>query len=495
MSETRRDFLKFVLAGSVAAGCPIDLSALAPAAPATPQLDGEHYDICHQVRDGIVFERPPVSKRYDVVIVGGGVSGLSAAYFLQQHNFLLLEKEPHWGGNAYLEMYGDQAFATGSAFDFKDSASDQLSREIGLNPLPINSPDPTIVNGKWVADTWRTGLDELPYSPAVRESFKKFRKEMVALDPDKDAEHLDSFPLSQILKSYPPEITQWWDGYGPSNWGAKSADTSTLAAVIDLKEMAGDEPDARVTLPGGNGALAQRLAEILQKTFADHILAGATTVAVDPQKDEIHVTYMLDGQLRTVAAKFVIMATPKFITARLVSGLPDAQLEAMSSIRYCPYPVVNMIFDRPIYNKAYDTWCPGNSFSDFVVTDWVSLKQPQYRQKNSILTFYTPMPIIDRAKLLTDAGCQKIAANVLRDFKNLLPEFNVDPIELHFYRRGHPMFLPTPGTFTKTIPAASRQFDRIYFANTDSVGPVSDIAAAVEVSRRASEQIEKRMAM
>jgi monoamine oxidase len=493
MSETRRDFLKFVLAGSVAAGCPIDLSALAPASPATPQLDGEHYDICHQVRDGYVFERPPVSKRYDVVIAGGGVSGLSAAYFLQQHNFLLLEKEPHWGGNAFLETYGGQAFATGSAFDFKGSASDQLAREIGLDPLPINAPDPTIVNGKWVADTWRTGLDDLPYSPAIRESFMKFRKEMVALDPDKDAEHLDSFPLSQILRNYPPEITQWWDGYGPSNWGAKAADTATLAAVIDLKEMAGDEPDARVTLPGGNGALAQRLAEILQKTFTDHILAGATTVAVDPQKDEIHVTYMLDGQLRTVAAKFVIMATPKFITARLVSGLPEAQLEAMSSIRYCPYPVINMIFDRPIYNKAYDTWCPGLSFSDFVVADWVSLKQPQYRQKNSILTFYTPLPIIDRTKLVTEAGCQKIAANVLRDFKNLLPEFNVDPIELHFYRRGHPMFLPTPGTFTKTIPAASRQFDRIYFANTDSVGPVSDIAAAVEVSHRAVEQIEKRM--
>jgi monoamine oxidase len=490
MSETRRDFLKFVLAGSVAAGCPIDLSALAPA---TPQLESERFDICHQVRDGYVFERPPASKRYDVVIVGGGISGLSAAYFLQQHNFLLLEKEPHWGGNAYLETYDAQPFATGSAFDFKDSASDQLAREIGLNPLPINSPDPTIVNGKWVADTWRAGLDELPYPAAVRESFKKFRKEMVSLDPDKDVEHLDSFPLSQILKNYPPEVTQWWDSYGTSNWGSKSVDTSALIAVSDLKEMAGDEPDPRVTLPGGNGALSQRLAEILQQRLAEHMLAGATTVAVEPQKDEIHVTYVHDGQLRTVAAKFVIMATPKFITARIVSSLPDAQLEAMTSLRYSPYPVINMIFDRPIYNKAYDTWCPGISFTDIVVADWVSLRQPQYRQKNNILTFYTPISEADRKKLLTDAGCQKIAANVLHDFKNLLPEFNVDPIEVHFYRRGHPMFLPTPGSFTKIIPLASRQFDRIYFANTDSGGPGSDVAPAVEVSRRAAEQIEKRL--
>ena len=116
------------------------------------------------MRDGQQFDKPPVSSRHDVVIVGGGVSGLSAAYFLRGRDFLLLEKEPHWGGNAYLEEYQGQAFATGSAFDEKDSPSQQLAREIGLIELPINSPDPTIVGGKWVPDTWGAGLDQLPYS-------------------------------------------------------------------------------------------------------------------------------------------------------------------------------------------------------------------------------------------------------------------------------------------------------------------------------------------
>ena len=162
MTTSRRDFIKFVVAGSVVAGCPLNEALLATSSPVQPDVNGEHFDVCHQVRDGHHFEHPGVSKRCDIVVAGGGVSGLSAAYFLQKHNFLLLEKEPHWGGNAYLEEFQGQAYATGAAFDFRDSAGDALARELGLTLLPIDNPDPTIIKGTLVEDTWRQGLDQLP---------------------------------------------------------------------------------------------------------------------------------------------------------------------------------------------------------------------------------------------------------------------------------------------------------------------------------------------
>ena len=119
------------------------------------------------------------------------------------------------------------------------------------------------------------------------------------------------------------------------------------------------------------------------------MLTDATIVAVVPERNDVQVTYMRDGGLKTVAAKAVIMATPKFITRRIVEGLPAAQSDAMKQIRYVPYPVVNLIFDKPVFNGGYDTWCPGgNTFTDFIVADWVVRNQPDYRQNLNIYVLH-----------------------------------------------------------------------------------------------------------
>jgi monoamine oxidase len=494
MESDRRNFIKFVVAGSVAAGCPVDLSLLAAPGP-TPAVDGEHNEICHQVRDGHAFSRPPASAKRDIAIVGGGMSGLSAAWFLRGQDFLLLEKEEHWGGNAYLEEYAGQAFATGTAYTSKkESGVLQVCKELGIEPLPIDCPDGLILNREFVPHAWREGLDHLPYPQNVRDSFRKFKQEMLKVDLMKRFRELDALPLTDLLKGYAPELKVWWDNYGPSNWGARAADTSALVGLGDFQDFAADEPDERVTFAGGLGAISRKLTERLHASHQDHMLAGATTVAVEQGKNDVTVTYVHDGQLKAVAAKAVIMATPKFITRRLVTGLPPAQQDAMHQMRYAPYPVVNVIFDKTAFDGGYDTWCPGNAFTDVIVADWVIRNQPGYHRKNNILTFYTPLPEAERARLLTEDGARDLAANVLRDWQKLLPGSNIDPLEVHIYRRGHPMFMATPGTYTKLIPAARQPMQRIFFANTDSTGPVSMTSGAIAASQRAIGEMQRMLA-
>ena len=43
----------------------------------------------------------------DVIIVGGGLAGLSAAWRLKQHDILLLESEDYIGGRVKSERRGD----------------------------------------------------------------------------------------------------------------------------------------------------------------------------------------------------------------------------------------------------------------------------------------------------------------------------------------------------------------------------------------------------
>ncbi len=87
-----------------------------------------------------------------------------------------------------------------------------------------------------------------------------------------------------------------------------------------------------------------------------------------------------------------------------------------------------------------------------------------------------------------------MAGNVLKDFQKLLPAFNVDPIEVHIYRRGHPMYMSTPGLFTKVQPLLRQPMDRVFFANTDAEGPYSSTTYAITGARRVVKEVEHRLA-
>jgi protoporphyrinogen oxidase len=497
MAPSRREFIKFVVAGSVAAGCPIDQTLLAAPeskTPNTPLVHSEHFEICHQLRDGHPFERPDATRKAGIVIVGGGVAGLSAAYFLRGKEWLLLEKEPQFGGNALQEEFEGQIYGTGSAFAFRGDEGDQLAAEIGLQLPFVNKPDPTIVNKTFVPDTWKAGLDQLPYPKEVRESFKKFREDTIKINVREKMAELDAQPFSNFTAGYAPEVQQWWDAFGPSNWGATTEESSAFVGLANVQDLLSGDDAKRVILPGGLGCITHKLVEVLQPKFKERMLDNAAVVAVVQEKDAVRVTYHHDGKLTTVSTKAVLMCTPKHITSRIVMGLPSEQQTAMRHYRYAPYPVVNVIFNKPVYNRGYDNWCPGNTFTDFIVADWTIQKNPGYKQKHNILTFYTPLRELQRSTLLDENDCKTLAARVLTDFQNLMPEFNIDPVQVRIYRRGHPMFMAVPGQYTRNRLIASHPMDRIFFGNADSGGPESTTSEAVRLSKAGAEWAELLLA-
>jgi spermidine dehydrogenase len=80
--------------------------------PAQTGLRGNHpgsFEIAHQLRDGAFWDsagKPEATgETYDLVIVGGGISGLAAAYFFRRHagpqaRVLIVENHDSFGGHA-----------------------------------------------------------------------------------------------------------------------------------------------------------------------------------------------------------------------------------------------------------------------------------------------------------------------------------------------------------------------------------------------------------
>jgi monoamine oxidase len=55
------------------------------------------------------------------------------------------------------------------------------------------------------------------------------------------------------------------------------------------------------------------------------------------------------------------------------------------------------------------------------------------------------------------------------------------------------MFMAIPGNFTHTLPQVRKPFDRIFFANTDSQGPVSTTTGAIQAAERAISEVTGRL--
>jgi spermidine dehydrogenase len=77
--------------------------------PGLSGLRGSHagsFEVAHAVRDGKSFDEAiEENESYDVIIVGGGISGLAAAYFYRKHagnnaRILILENHDDFGGHA-----------------------------------------------------------------------------------------------------------------------------------------------------------------------------------------------------------------------------------------------------------------------------------------------------------------------------------------------------------------------------------------------------------
>lgn len=263
----------------------------------------------HEIRAGRYSLRPrdaiDTGESFDVVIVGGGIAGLSAAHHFNRLNpsgrALVLDNHPMFGGEAKrndfvvngVRISGPQGSndtstqeATGDPSDY--DAALNLPRErrfaepqgdaAGMH-IPLEHFEHMTwfehafdvghffrgARNPWVTDMWGAGLDSTPWSDAVKAGFRKLRSTEVADVPGRDTERwLDSMTLKAYYEDelgLPPEVTAHYDPIMASIIGlgcdGLSAYWGNYFSIPGFTRPEKYDVGMLHSFPGGNAAIAR----------------------------------------------------------------------------------------------------------------------------------------------------------------------------------------------------------------------------------------------
>ncbi len=163
----RRDFLNGVAVTAGAAAFGVGSPALAdaasqdekgyypPARTGLPRQSSGSFENAHALRDGTLKvpagKVPGDAEHYDLIVVGGGISGLSAAYFFRERKpdakILILDNHDDFGGHAKRNEYmlnGKLALMNGGTLEIDSprpysAVAGGLLKKLGVDPVKLDA--------------------------------------------------------------------------------------------------------------------------------------------------------------------------------------------------------------------------------------------------------------------------------------------------------------------------------------------------------------------
>jgi spermidine dehydrogenase len=347
---SRRDFVNGTLVG---AGVAL-LGAAAPGCTARPQPEavvddlwtgyggvGDYAtsngnvasvrDAAHLIRDGLtksmLDDVEDIGEEYDMVIVGGGFSGIGAAYhFHKKHGgdkkCLILENHPVFGGEAKqneFEVDGYRLFGPQGSNDFGPPDKDDESliadiyRDTGLpfeykfaskisNKTKVKTPLEHYYGMYWEEERYDTGyflgenadpawvinprkdkLARMPWSDEFKAELNRAFEDKEEYYSGEDLDRwLDSMSYKELLEDvmgFSPKVTEYFDPVLAISMGGVGADVYS-AYSAKLLDMPGTnvhytydiDVENAYSFPGGNAGI---LRHIVKHLIPDSIEGGS----------------------------------------------------------------------------------------------------------------------------------------------------------------------------------------------------------------------------
>jgi oxygen-dependent protoporphyrinogen oxidase len=318
------------------------------------------------------MNQPSLRKR--LVIIGGGIAGLSAAWEAQQHagdaiQITVLEAESRWGGKVLTQTMpapGGGHFvidAGPESFVTRKPAAWQLTRELGLEALAMNPGNEA--SGTYVLEggrprplplspvafvksdllSWRGKLRMLgePFIPARRDDGDESLADFVTRRLGREA--LEKFigPVLGGIYNANPEtqsilvtspIMRDLEKHGSLVWGTVQNQRAKRRAGVNA-----DTPPFRFLgfKPG-----AETLVTTLIERLRADLRLNATVAALEATGGGQAIVHLVGGE--TVYADAVILATPANVAARLVAAVAPETAVQLAQIRHVNIGTISLAY-------------------------------------------------------------------------------------------------------------------------------------------------------
>ena len=501
-------------------------------------LMGADMALGHRLRDG-VRQAPVETVRVPVVIVGGGIGGLSSAWQLARsgaRDFHLYEMESEPGGNSRSGANGVTPFPWGAHYlplPTRESRSvRELLSDLGVLTGSIDAQAPAY-DERYLVHTpqerlnvhglWQDGL--LPRLGAERrdlDQYRRFEDIIQGFKDQRDAAGRKPFAMPtsysaidaqgraldrttmrewMAAQGFDSPFLNWFVDYGcRDDYGTLAGHTSAWAGLhyhaCRDGQAANADPHSVLTWPEGNGWLVKRIVEWLGARKAGTIQAGAMCTRVVTSRAGAELDIYLAHEDRTirVVAGHVIWAAPAFVLARVWDNPPPGLREACARVDYAPWLVANLTLDALPSDLGPAGLAWDNVLYDSPSVGYVVATHQAMRVKPgaTVITWYRPLAEMtprEGRSILVNRGWQAWVDEIVAELSRPHPALPGLLKRIDLWRWGHAMPRPVPGFLGDPLRALIGGLHRpLSFAHSDLSG-ISLFEEAHDAGVRAARRV------
>jgi monoamine oxidase len=343
---------------------------------------------------------------YDVVVVGGGISGMVAAYSLRHLNVLVLEKDERMGGRILSGSWDIYHYNTGAQFVTGENSNvGKFVDMLGVKRSSVDTNISIYFRGRIIHGNLFTFLFKLPISWRAKLSLIRsgIRLRLDLPTAAKDLNIMGLYPnraninyteritpgklsgmdmesFGKMLDSYHPDVKELYRTMFSS---LTSANVEQLSRVFATTFIFGSS-DAPTLVEGGMSAITSAW----EKEMAGRYITGASVNEVLTENGGVNILFERNGQRTIVRARRCIVSTPTPNVLRIVKQLPNVKRTALEKVNYGAFIVVTLFLEKRMADGIWVMPVQGKIFSTLLNPTYIPARSGIANQQG-VLTLYS----------------------------------------------------------------------------------------------------------